>query len=114
MMENIGQKLKALRLTHCMSQKSIADQLDISVPAYSKIETGLTDIYFSKVVQVADIYGISVIDILRIGEKDLRDGQYPQMKKQLEELSESYNEQQKKIIELYETIRKQKNSTAKI
>ena len=114
MMENIGQKLKALRLTHCISQKSIADQLDISVPAYSKIETGLTDIYFSKLLQIADIYGISIIDIMRIGEKDSKDGQYPQMKKQLEELTDMYNSQQKKIIDLYETIRKQKNLAAKI
>lgn len=114
MIENIGQKLKALRLTHCVSQKSIADQLGISVPAYSKIETGLTDIYFSKVLQIADIYGISIIDILRIGEKDSKEGQYPQMKKQLDELTELYNTQQKKIIDLYENIRRQKELSSKI
>ena len=114
MIENIGEKLKALRLTHCISQKTIADQLQISVPAYSKIETGLTDIYFSKLLQIADIYGISIIDILRIGEKDSKDGQYPQMKKQLDELTELYNAQQKRIIDLYETIRKQKQVPSKI
>jgi len=113
MIENIGQKLKALRVTHCVSQKSIADQLGISVPAYSKIETGLSDIYFNKVLQIADIYGVSMIDIIKIGEKDSKDEQYPQLKKQVEELNSLYNSQQKKIIELYEVIRKQKTEFSK-
>lgn len=114
MIQNIGHKLKALRLTHCISQKIIADQLGISVPAYSKIETGLTDISFSKVQQIADIYSVSIIDLLKIGEKDSKDEQYPNLKKQLDELTEKYNDQQKKMIQLYEVIRNQKTEAAKI
>jgi transcriptional regulator with XRE-family HTH domain len=108
MTQNIGNKLKALRLTHCLSQKIIADQLGISVPAYSKIETGLTDISFSKVQQIADIYSVSVVDLLKIGEKDSRNEQYPDLKRQLDELTLKYNEQQKKMIQLYEIIRNQR------
>ena len=104
----IGQKLKALRLTHCLSQKIVADHLGISVPAYSKIETGLTDIAFSKVEQIANIYNISVIEMLRIGEKDGKNDQYPDIKMQLADLQEMYNEQQKRIIKLYEIIRNEK------
>lgn len=114
MIQNIGHKLKALRLTHCISQKIIADQLGISVPAYSKIETGLTDISFSKVQQIADIYSVSIIDLLKIGEKDSKDEQYPNLKKQLDDLTEKYNDQQKKMIQLYEVIRNQKADTVKI
>lgn len=114
MIQNIGHKLKALRLTHCISQKIIADQLGISVPAYSKIETGLTDISFSKVQQIADIYSVSIIDLLKIGEKDSKDEQYPNLKKQLDELTEKYNDQQKKMIQLYEIIRNQKTEAVKI
>lgn len=114
MIQNIGHKLKALRLTHCISQKIIADQLGISVPAYSKIETGLTDISFSKVQQIADIYSVSIIDLLKIGEKDSKDEQYPNLKKQLDELTEKYNDQQKKMIQLYEIIRNQKTEAIKI
>jgi transcriptional regulator with XRE-family HTH domain len=108
MTQNIGNKLKALRLTHCLSQKIIADQLGISVPAYSKIETGLTDISFSKVKQIADIYGVTLIDLLKIGEKESRNEQYPDLKRQLDELTLKYNEQQKKMIQLYEIIRNQR------
>ena len=114
MTQNIGNKLKALRLTHCLSQKIIADQLGISVPAYSKIETGITDISFTKVQQIADIYSVSVIDLLKIGEKDSKNDQYPDIKRQLDELTSKYNEQQKKMIQLYEIIRNQRTETAKI
>jgi len=109
----IGQKLKALRLTHCLSQKIIADQLGISVPAYSKIETGLIDISFSKVQQIAAIFNVSILDVLKIGEKEGKNEQYPDLKRQLDELMEKYNEQQKKMIQLYEIIRDQRVETQK-
>ncbi|WP_367864727.1 helix-turn-helix domain-containing protein [Pedobacter sp. WC2423] len=111
MIQNIGKKLRAIRNTHCISQKIVADQLGISVTAYSKIETGITDVSFYKVQQIADIYGVSIIDMLRIGEKDSQDEQYPDVKKQLDELNERYNDQQKKIIQLYEIIRTQKSAS---
>jgi len=114
MTQNIGNKLKALRLTHCLSQKIIADQLGISVPAYSKIETGLSDLSFTKVQQIADIYSVSVIDLLKIGEKDSKNEQYPDLKRQLDELTSQYNEQQKKMIQLYEIIRNQRTEAVKI
>ena len=113
-MQNIGQKLKAIRLTHCVSQKIVADHLGISVPGYSKIETGLTDISFNKLQQIADIYKVSVVDILQIGEKDTNDQDYPDLKKQLNDIKEKYSEQLKKMIELYEVIREYKTETVKI
>lgn len=108
MTKNVGQKLKVLRQTQCTSQKFLADKLGISVPAYSKIETGQADISFSKLVQIADIYGISIIDLLKIGEKNGNEEEYPDLKRQLDDLSMAYNNQQKKIIELYEVIRSSK------
>ena len=68
MTKNIGQKLKVLRQTQCLSQKFIADKLNISVPAYSKIETGGTDITFSKLLLIASIFSISIIDLLKIAK----------------------------------------------
>jgi transcriptional regulator with XRE-family HTH domain len=114
MIQNIGQKLKAIRLTHCVSQKIVADHLGISVPGYSKIETGLTDISFNKLLQIADIYQVSIVDILQIGEKDPKEQDYPDLRRQLTDLKEKYNEQLKKMIELYEIIREYKTETVKI
>ena len=105
---SIGHKLKALRTTHSVSQKVVADILGMSVPAYSKIETGLSDISFSRVKLVADFFQISMVDLLKIGESTLKDEQYPDLRNRLTELTNQYNDQQKKMIELYETIRSQK------
>jgi len=114
MNQNIGHKLKALRLTHCVSQKFIADHIGISVPAYSKIETGLTDITFSKVQEIAGIFKVSMVDLLRIGESAGGNHQYPDLKKQLDEVMLRFNEQQKKMIELHEIIRSQRAESVKI
>lgn len=109
MTKNVGQKLKVLRQTQCLTQKFIADRLNISVPAYSKIETGGTDITFSKLLLITEIFGISVIDLLKIGEKDDDNEEFPDLKKQLANLNDAYNMQQKKIIELHEAIRAKKS-----
>jgi len=102
MIKKIGQKLRALRVKNCISQKVIAQELGVSVALYSKIETGLSDISFNKTQQIADFYGVYLIDILRIGENEI---QYPDYKQLLEELTIKFGEQQKKIILLHETIR---------
>ena len=109
MTKTVGQKLKVLRQTQCLSQKFIADRLNISVPAYSKIETGGTDITFSKLLLIANIFSISIIDLLKIGEKNSEDEEFPDLKKQLANLTDAYNLQQKKIIELHEAIRAKKS-----
>lgn len=109
MTKNVGQKLKVLRQTQCLTQKFIADRLNISVPAYSKIETGGTDITFSKLLLITEIFGISVIDLLKIGEKNDDNEEFPDLKKQLAHLNDAYNMQQKKIIELHEAIRAKKS-----
>lgn len=114
MHQTIGFKLKALRVTHSVSQKIVADHLGISVPAYSKIETGLSDINYEKIVQIAHLYGISIVDLIKIGESSASEHQYPDLKKQLDDLSFKYNEQQKKMIDLYEIIREQKSALTKI
>jgi len=102
MIKKIGQKLKTLRLKHCISQKVIANELGISIALYSKIETGLSDISFNKTQQIADFYGIYLIDVLRIGENEI---QYPDYKQLLEDMSVKFGEQQKKMILLHEIIR---------
>ena len=114
MNQTIGFKLKALRVTHSVSQKVVADHLGVSVPAYSKIETGLSDINYEKITQIAQLYGISIVDLIKIGEPSVKEHQYPNLKKQLDELNAKYNEQQKKMIELYEIIREQKTALTKI
>ena len=44
----------------------MADKLDISLPAYSKIERNITDISFSRLNQIAKTFNISVIELLSV------------------------------------------------
>jgi transcriptional regulator with XRE-family HTH domain len=40
----IGKNIRTLRQKHGWSQGQVASRLHISIPAFSKIETGITDI----------------------------------------------------------------------
>jgi transcriptional regulator with XRE-family HTH domain len=43
-MKTLGKKIRLLRHQKGWSQEEVAKRLDISIPAFSKIETGITDI----------------------------------------------------------------------
>lgn len=55
MKEDIADKIRILRLTQNLSQQNMADELQITVAAYSNIERGVTDISVSRLQQIADI-----------------------------------------------------------
>jgi len=58
-MENtLGNKIRALRQMHYKKQAALEEKLGISIPAYSKIETGRTDINYSRLLQIADLFQI--------------------------------------------------------
>lgn len=52
------------RLSKGLSQQNIADDLGITVAAYSNIERGVTDISVSRVYQIAAILGVNPFSLL--------------------------------------------------
>lgn len=58
--ENIAAKRKALGLP----QEFIAEQLGISLNAYSKIENGPTRLVSNRLVKIAEILGVSLRDLI--------------------------------------------------
>src|ERR1700753_2506230 len=64
--KTIGKNIRTFRHQHGWSQEDVANRLGISIPAFSKIETGVTDINLSRLEQIADIYEIDVAQILSI------------------------------------------------
>jgi transcriptional regulator with XRE-family HTH domain len=60
----IAERIRLHRLSKSLSQQNIADELQITVAAYSKIERGITDVSVSRVYKIADILGIDPIEIL--------------------------------------------------
>ncbi|WP_345949312.1 helix-turn-helix transcriptional regulator [Mucilaginibacter sp. PAMB04274] len=63
MTPSIGKKIKALRKQRGWPIRLIAAQLDISIPAYSKIETGYTDVNISRLEQIAKIFELSLVSL---------------------------------------------------
>jgi transcriptional regulator with XRE-family HTH domain len=59
----IGKNIRTLRQKHGWSQGQVANRLDISIPAFSKIETGITDINISRLNQISTLFQVNVYDI---------------------------------------------------
>jgi transcriptional regulator with XRE-family HTH domain len=103
-MKAIHSKLKQLRQRHQFTQVQIAHHLNCSIPAYSKMETGTTDVNTFRLSQIAKIYNIEVYEIFLIGE-DVVEG----FKERIEHLcaevaakSGEIQSLQKKLIKFYE------------
>lgn len=74
-MNKLGERIKKLRLDNGLNQGAVAESLDISTPAYSKIESGITDINISRLEQIAEFFGLSAAELLSDGEfKPANDG----------------------------------------
>ena len=63
------QKLKQIRELKNLSQEYIANQLGLSVRAYSKIETGETQLTINRLNEISRIMGVDPIEVLGFDEK---------------------------------------------
>lgn|SRR5690554_315040 len=107
-MNTLGKKIRLLRHQRGWSQEDVAKQLDISIPAFSKIETGITDVNLSRLDQISRLFGLTIVQLLTTNDPE-------EEKKYASELSEATKklqardadviELQKKVIELYEQLR---------
>lgn len=58
-MSKIGQKIKTFRLKARKTQGELAEVLGISVPAFSKIENGITDVNSARIIQLAILFKVN-------------------------------------------------------
>jgi transcriptional regulator with XRE-family HTH domain len=108
--KTIGKNIRTFRHQHGWSQEDVANRLGISIPAFSKIETGVTDINLSRLEQIANIYEIDVVQILAMDVEEVE--QTPSnlsivQKRLLDREAEIVN-LQRKVILLYEELRNAK------
>jgi transcriptional regulator with XRE-family HTH domain len=61
--EIISQNIRFLRLRKGWSQAKIAKELNISITAVSKIETGLTDVNLSRLEEIAELFEITATQL---------------------------------------------------
>jgi transcriptional regulator with XRE-family HTH domain len=103
-MTPIHTKLKLLRQKYQLTQVQIAEKLNCSIPAYSKMETGSTDVNTFRLHQLAKIYCIEVFEIFLVGE-DYRENYKEKIASMSAELTQKSVEilhLQKKLIKFYE------------
>jgi len=110
-MKTLGKKIRLLRHQKGWSQEDVAKRLDISIPAFSKIETGITDINLSRLEQIAKLFEMTVVQLLTFNDSEQQEKYVSELEtitKRLQERETEVIDLQKKIIELFEEIRRNK------
>ena len=69
--KDIGTKIKQVRTIKGWSREHMAELLEMSVSNYGNIERGETDICISRLTMIANIFDISVNDLLGLTEKNV-------------------------------------------
>jgi transcriptional regulator with XRE-family HTH domain len=105
--KSIGKSIRILRHQHGWSQEDIANRLGISIPAFSKIETGVTDVNLSRLEQIANIYEVSVVQLLTVDNEQVEmvPSHLNVIQKKLSDRETEIATLQRKVIELYEELR---------
>ena len=105
--KTIGQNIRTLRHQRGWSQEDVANRLGISIPAFSKIETGVTDVNLSRLEQIANIYEVSVVQLLTVDNEqvEVAPSHLNLIQKKLSDREAEIATLQRKVIELYEELR---------
>ena len=103
-MKTLGEKFRILRQKKGVNQKAMADLLQISIPAYSKLETGITDPNFSRINQIAQVHNLTLREFLDVGEEGASEQEQviTQLKEKITLLENSVIRLQSKLIDLYD------------
>ena len=110
-MKTLGKKIRLLRHQKGWSQEDVAKRLDISIPAFSKIETGITDINLSRLEQISNLFEMSVVQLLTFNEQETDQkfsNEMDVINKKLTDRETEIIDLQKKVIELFEELRHNK------
>lgn len=67
----VTEKIRVLREVRQWSQEQMAEQMNISLNAYSRIERGETKMSLEKLEQIANIFNINVLDLIKTSEQGL-------------------------------------------
>jgi len=108
---SVGSNIRRLRESNKWSQQVIADRLSISIPAFSKIETGVTDVNLSRLEQIAHLFNIDLPHLFMsdpgaAAPSVTSSPEYEQLEKELQACEKEIVSLQRKVIQLYEELNK--------
>ncbi|WP_426671729.1 helix-turn-helix domain-containing protein [Mucilaginibacter sp. McL0603] len=112
-MKALGKKIRLLRHQNGWSQEDVAKRLDISIPAFSKIETGITDINLSRLEQISTLFDMTVVQLLTFNDEENDQkfiNELEVVNKKLMDRDAEVIDLQKKVIELFEELRHSKTA----
>ncbi|MDP2903334.1 MAG: helix-turn-helix transcriptional regulator [Methylovulum sp.] len=64
-------KIRLMREERNWSQEEMAEKLNMSTTGYAKIERGESQVYLRKLEQIAEKFGVDLIELLSVGEKHI-------------------------------------------
>lgn len=104
-MKSIGDRIKQSRLALGLSQADAAKKLNISTPAFCKIETGQTDLNISRLLQISKVFKVPVMQLIDdkavVADSSV---ELAALKRELIEKEEEVNKLRKKVIDLYDKL----------
>lgn len=103
-MKSVGDNIKQCRQTLNLSQADAAKKLNISTPAFCKIETGQTDLNISRLQQISKVFKVPVVQLLGLSAAPDSAEELAMLKKELMEKDEEINKLRKKVIDLYDKL----------
>lgn len=110
-----GLKIRTLRQKQNKSQAEIAQQLNISIPAFSKIETGITDINLSRLCQISELFEVNPGSLLP-GSDNMEAviEKYQKYDDKIAGLQDQVVRLQAKLINAYEEVEQMKSNVNKL
>jgi len=108
-MKTLGKKIRLLRQQKGWTQQDVAKKLDVSIPAFSKMETGITDLNLSRLNQIAKLFNLTLVQLISNSETDdVKDytKEIRLLNEKLQQKGDEVIQLRKKIIALYEQLEK--------
>ncbi|MFC4210340.1 helix-turn-helix domain-containing protein [Pedobacter lithocola] len=104
-MKSIGENIKRSRVVLGLSQAEAAKMLNISTPAFCKIETGQTDLNISRLLQIAKTFKVPVYQLIS-GDAESQNftDEISILKQEILDKDEELTKLRKKVIELYDKL----------
>jgi transcriptional regulator with XRE-family HTH domain len=67
----IHEKIRSIRKSKGWSQERMAEKLKLSVNGYANIERGETDVQVSRLEQIAETFGMELLELFNFGERNV-------------------------------------------
>lgn len=74
-MENLAFKVRRLRELRNLTQEYVAQQIDVSVKTYQRLEWGTAALTFKRVIQLAKLFGVTLEDLQNFNPNTYQFGQ---------------------------------------